>query len=122
MRKSKKYQNLVRWFNSILTEHDDALGDITATYVGKRGAGKPATAKSKENQGVTQSAKSVNGDTSDKSVSKSSSFEVDLPDAEPGNVKLRFAPEPSGFLHIGHSKAALLNKYFAEHYGGLVIV
>ncbi|XP_024018792.1 glutamate--tRNA ligase, cytoplasmic [Morus notabilis] len=122
LRKSKKYQNLVRWFNSILTEHNNVLSDVTATYVGKRGTGKPVAAKSKENQGVSQSAKSVNGDASGKAVSKSSSFEVDLPDAEPGNVKLRFAPEPSGYLHIGHSKAALLNKYFAERYGGTFIV
>ncbi|EXC31017.1 putative glutamate--tRNA ligase [Morus notabilis] len=122
LRKSKKYQNLVRWFNSIQTEHNDALSDVTTTYVGKRGVGKPVAAKSKENQVVSQSAKSVNGDTAAKAVSKSSSFEIDLPDAEPGNVKLRFAPEPSGYLHIGHSKAALLNKYFAERYGGKVII
>ncbi|KAJ0471579.1 putative glutamate--tRNA ligase [Helianthus annuus] len=48
--------------------------------------------------------------------------EVDLPDAEMGKVCLRFAPEPSGYLHIGHSKAALMNQYFDQRYNGKVIV
>ncbi|KAI4301636.1 hypothetical protein L6164_034896 [Bauhinia variegata] len=114
LRKSKKYPNLVRWFNTILTEHGDALNEVTATYVGKRGLGKPAT-KSKDQLVVTDDVKNVNGDVSEKAkVASRHLIDIDLPDAEVGKVRLRFAPEPSGYLHIGHAKAALLNKYFAE--------
>ncbi|CAL1390223.1 unnamed protein product [Linum trigynum] len=118
LRKSKKYQNLVRWFNSISAEYG-VLDEVTSAYVGKKGSGKPVAVKPKDQQAAVNG-----GDIMEKGKGSSSrpSAEVDLPEAEIGKVKLRFAPEPSGFLHIGHSKAALLNQYFAQRYNGVLII
>jgi glutamyl-tRNA synthetase len=35
-----------------------------------------------------------------------------------GPVRVRFAPSPTGFLHIGGVRTALFNWVFAQHYGG----
>ncbi|PWA54573.1 glutamyl/glutaminyl-tRNA synthetase, class Ic [Artemisia annua] len=93
--KSKKYPNLLLWFNMINTEL----------------------------KGTEESAQtSILDKPTKKNKLKNSKAEVDLPDAEMGKVCVRFAPEPSGYLHIGHAKAALTNQYFAQKYKGKQIL
>jgi glutamyl-tRNA synthetase len=46
----------------------------------------------------------------------------DLPFAEHGKVVLRFAPSPSGPLHIGHAYVASLNFEYKKKYNGKFII
>lgn len=47
----------------------------------------------------------------------------DLPDLPAlGKVALRFAPNPSGPLHLGHCRAAILNDEYARRYKGKLIL
>ena len=47
---------------------------------------------------------------------------IDLPGAEMGKVIVRFPPEASGYLHVGHAKAALLNQYYQQAFKGKLIL
>ncbi|KMT16328.1 hypothetical protein BVRB_3g054760 [Beta vulgaris subsp. vulgaris] len=120
LRRSKKYKNLVCWYNSLTYEYSSSLNEVLGMAVGKikLRAGIPTDLNSNNFSKIH-----ANGDIIEKTKTPSSSLpEIDLPNAEFGKVCLRFAPEPNGFLHIGDSKAALLNKYFADKYEGRLII
>src|ERR671936_247362 len=41
---------------------------------------------------------------------------------EPPAPRVRFAPAPSGFLHVGGARTALFNWLFARHHGGVFVL
>ena len=45
-----------------------------------------------------------------------------LEGAEQGKVVTRFPPEPNGYPHVGHAKAAIIDEEYAKMYGGKLIL
>jgi glutamyl-tRNA synthetase len=45
-----------------------------------------------------------------------------LQDATMGNVVTRFPPEPNGYPHLGHAKAAIIDEEYARLYNGKLIL
>ena len=38
------------------------------------------------------------------------------------NVRVRFAPSPTGYLHVGGARTAIFNYLFARHHGGTFVL
>lgn len=90
--------NLSRWFSFI----EESNPWIASTISDASAAAKPAKDETTIDDGA--------------------SYDIGLQDTSAG-VVTRFPPEPSGYLHIGHAKAALLNDFFAhKKYAGKLIL
>jgi bifunctional glutamyl/prolyl-tRNA synthetase len=106
----EKYHNLSRWYNQMLSLPE--VQKVLALVAKNSTANPKASTINKKN---TAAPKAVG-------TRKQEGKFIDLPGAEMGKVVVRFPPEASGFLHIGHAKAALLNQYYAENFQGQLIM
>ena len=107
----EKFPYAARWFNfiSAVPSVKQTVGRVGGTL---RMAAKQATAPKKE---VTTKKGEISLDGTPESM-------PELPFAEEGKVVTRFPPEASGYMHVGHVKAAMLNYYYAKRYHGKLLL
>ncbi|RXN10458.1 bifunctional glutamate proline--tRNA ligase isoform X3 [Labeo rohita] len=103
--KPSSYPHVCRWFSFLSSQ-------VPFSSVGSKWASKISASK----------ISAVKAAPVEKEKKQDLGKFVELPGAEMGKVVVRFPPEASGYLHIGHAKAALLNQHYQVNFKGKLIM
>lgn len=110
MNNNKAPSHVLRWYNFMETQVADIIAALPEEV--RSGLKSSVASKASPEKSPGMGAKKVD---------EGGKF-VELPGAKMGEVVVRFPPEASGYLHIGHAKAALLNQYYQNNFKGKLVM